>query len=77
MDRKEQHTGCFTSYLDAVPVGGVHHSRDQVLGGLPVFIGHPRRIPGQHQHPYNNTTWGQKAGLSESAMEFECDDGGD
>lgn len=58
----EKHTRCLTSYLDAVPVGCVHDSRNQVLGGLPVVVRHPGRIPGQHQHPCNTTSWGR--GLS-------------
>lgn len=50
---KRKHTSCLTSYLDAVSVGRIHDSRNQVLGGLPVVVRHPGRIPGQHQHPYN------------------------
>lgn len=48
---RKKHTRCLTSYLDAVPVGCVHDSGNKVLGGLPVVIGNPRRIPGQHQDP--------------------------
>lgn len=48
---RKKHTRCLTSYLDAVPVGCVHDSGNEVLGGLPVVISHPGRIPGQHQDP--------------------------
>lgn len=65
-EREKKHTGCLTSYLDAVPVGGVHDGGNQVLCGLPVVVRHPGRIPGQHQHPCNNTT-------RRRAVKFECD----
>lgn len=61
---KRKHTSCLTSYLDAVSVGRIHDSRNQVLSGLPVVVRHPGRIPGQHQHPYNtNNTLEEKVDL--------------
>lgn len=41
-----------TSYLDTVPMGGVHDCRHQVLGGLAVVVAHAGWVPGQHHHPW-------------------------
>lgn len=49
----KKHTRCLTSYLDAVSVGCVQDSRNQVFGRLPVVVGHPGRIPGQDQDPWS------------------------
>lgn len=51
----KKHTRCLTSYLDAVSVGCVHDSRNQVFSRLPVVISHPRGIPGQDQDPWSHT----------------------
>lgn len=66
-------------YLDAVLVGGIHDSRNQVLGGLPVVIRHPRRVPWQHQYPYRTTRGYRYQALSPSqaAMKFESMNGCD
>lgn len=66
----KKHTRCLTSYLDAVSVGCVHDSRNQVFSRLPVVVSHPGRIPGQDQDPWSTREQGEGSQWNGSDMQW-------